>query len=147
MNRKQIQRFTKFIQLDILSGCWIWKGALDKQGYGFFSINRKLKRAHRVSYEHWNDELDSNLVIDHLCRNPSCVNPEHLQQVTIQQNLLRGMGLGVFNSKKTYCPKNHPLSGENLYLRSDGKRACRLCRKEADRRTYQKKISTYVHGI
>lgn len=143
MNQKNLQRFTKFIQLDILSGCWIWKGALDKEGYGIFSIGKKNKRAQRLSYEHWNGKLIKNLTIDHLCRNRACVNPEHLEQVTNKENLARGQGFGALNSKKTHCPKGHPLSGENLYQRSDGRRVCWICKKETDRKIYHKDVEKY----
>lgn len=139
MNREQIQRFTKFIQLDIISGCWNWVGAKDKDGYGIFSIEGKGKRAHRVSYEHWNGTLSNSLTIDHLCRNTSCVNPEHLQQVTIRINLLRGNTFQAKNAAKTHCPQGHPYAGDNLYLKSDGARLCLICKRESDRKIYYRK--------
>lgn len=68
--------------------CWAWVGQRAAAGYGFFrdaSGNRTL--AHRVSWQlHHNSLIPSGMVIDHLCHNPSCVRPDHLQVVTQKQN-------------------------------------------------------------
>lgn len=74
---KDIIRFINFI--DRNNGCWEWQGALDKDGYGWFSFKGKNCKAHRASYKLFVGKLDSSLQIDHLCRNRRCVNPHHLE--------------------------------------------------------------------
>jgi len=78
------------------SGCWLWMGGTVKRGYGRFNIPRRLggqrRKAHQLSYELYRGLIPAGLELDHLCRVPSCVNPEHLEPVTHQMNVLRGAG-------------------------------------------------------
>ena len=67
------------------SGCWVWARSLDKEGYGRWAG----KSAHRFFYEKFVGPIPDGLEIDHLCNNPSCVNPEHLEPVTHQENMRR----------------------------------------------------------
>lgn len=71
-------------------GCWVWQGVLDTKGYGQFSINQKIIRAHRYSFSLSGGVLVKGLVIDHKCSNTRCVNPNHLEQVTQKENIKRG---------------------------------------------------------
>ncbi len=69
--------------------CWLWLGYLDKDGYGAIYTsrpNRKLLKAHRVSYELHKGAINDGMAICHSCDNPTCVNPEHLWQGTIKDN-------------------------------------------------------------
>lgn len=108
--------------------CWVWIAAMNGVGYGQF---RRGKRhgamAHRFSYEWAKGTIPDGFDVDHLCRNPSCVNPDHLEAVTHRENILRGNTFAARNSRKTECSKGHPLSGENLKLNVRGDRVCRLC--------------------
>lgn len=117
------------------SGCWGWKAAIRADGYVNFwdGDARKMKRAHRYGYEAVNGPVSPGLVLDHLCRNRSCVNPDHLEPVTQQTNALRGIGLPAINAEKTHCIKGHELAGQNLYMEGSGRR-CVTCRKDAARR-------------
>ena len=75
------------------SACWIWKRRIIPVGYGM--INRKLhpfKYAHRWMYEMTNGPIPNGLHLDHLCRVPSCVRPNHLEAVTCKENVRRGAG-------------------------------------------------------
>ena len=76
--------------------CWLWTGGKTGHGYGVFSLHGRDVRAHRAAYEFLVGAIPSGLVIDHLCRVPACVNPEHLQPVTQQINCLR-QGLSTRN--------------------------------------------------
>ncbi len=111
------------------SSCWIWTDVLDKDGYGIVqhTVNyvKQHIRAHRMSYEYHVGPIPKGLCLDHLCRTRSCVNPRHLEAVSIRENVKRGGW-----SLKTHCPKGHPYDEENTYL-SPGKnhRQCIACKK------------------
>jgi hypothetical protein len=111
--------------------CWLWTAHLDKDGYGFFRIGGKGSRnlrAHRVSYEWARGPIPETLQLDHLCRTPSCVNPEHLEPVTGRENVLRGETFAATNAQKTHCPLGHPYDLFNTY-EYKGMRTCRACRR------------------
>lgn len=113
------------------SGCWIWMGALNDQGYGKLVRNGKYWRAHRWIYQQLKGPLLAGMELDHLCHTRSCVNPHHLEQVTHQVNVDRGS-----SRKRKFCSKGHAMSGNNLYFRPNGKRECRQCLRECDHRRY-----------
>lgn len=108
--------------------CWLWTGSLASGGYGSFNYKYKHYRAHRLSYEQIRGEIPKGLVLDHLCRVRSCVNPDHLEAVTHRVNILRGIGGSAVNAKKTHCKNGHLLSGDNLRNRLTVPwRECRQC--------------------
>lgn len=111
--------------------CWIWKGNINEHGYGrFFSPDRTNFRAHKLIYELLVGPVPNGLVLDHLCRNRACVNPNHLEPVTIGVNVLRGIGITAMCAVKTHCPKGHEYSVENTYVSPKRARYCRACRYE-----------------
>lgn len=107
--------------------CWNWKDAL-RNGYGRVRNNGKTSTTHKIVYEKLVGKIPKGMVIDHLCRNRACVNPEHLETVSNKENILRGNGLTAENHKKTKCIRGHELLGENLYT-LNGKRYCKACQK------------------
>lgn len=89
-----IDRFYDRIRLaneGVITNCWFWKGGLDTNGYGCFKIPSKQVIAHRFSYELFKGRIPKGLVIDHICRNKSCVNPDHLDAVTQKENISRAI--------------------------------------------------------
>lgn len=124
-------RFYAKVQINE-DGCHLWTAATNNMGYGVFSVEGKLKLAHRVSYEMEVGEIPEDLVLDHLCRVPNCVNPSHVEPFTQRENFIRGDGV-KFHSAKTHCPKGHPYSGGNLYTPPSGGRFCRECGNERGR--------------
>lgn len=119
------------------SSCWTWIGGKTATGYGCFYLNGKLRLAHRVSWEAAYGKIPPRLTIDHLCRNPSCVRPDHLEVVTIRENIRRGNGWSARNARKTHCPQGHPLISSNLSIPDLPGRKCLTCRRDYDRRRYQ----------
>jgi hypothetical protein len=120
------------------TGCWLWIGALSPKGYGLVQYRGRQRRAHRVSYEVNVGPIPHGLVLDHLCRVRRCINPDHLEAVTIQENLARGLSFSAVNAQKTECVAGHPLSGENLIVASYGRgieRVCRECRRRRRRKS------------
>lgn len=107
--------------------CWIWLGYTNPNGYGEFHYRRRRQMAHRYAYGQLVGPIPAGLHIDHLCRTHACVNPAHMEPVTIAENVLRGVGFSAKNAKKTHCPSGHPYSGENLYVDRHGYRYCKAC--------------------
>jgi hypothetical protein len=127
----RIRRFEAKIQPGP-SDCWQWIGSLMPNGYGRFKGEAKLPvLAHRWSYEYHVGPIPDGLVIDHLCRNRGCVNPWHMEPVTQKENLRRGIH---YNAVKTHCPKGHAFDAV-----WGGKRKCRTCQAETDRRRYARR--------
>ena len=111
------------------NGCWIWQRQIGRHGYALVSDKVTSYRMHRQSYMFYKGEIPKGLVLDHLCRNKPCINPEHLEPVTNRENVLRGVGISAVNAKKTHCSRGHELSGDNLYIApKDGSRKCRACK-------------------
>jgi hypothetical protein len=120
-------------------GCWIWLGSNNGQGYGTISIGGKRKMAHRAVYEDRVGEIPEGLHLDHLCRNPPCVNPDHLEPVSSWENVKRGNSSPpVENAAKTHCVHGHEFTPENTYVRPNGSRSCRTCLRHRARTYYRK---------
>lgn len=108
--------------------CWVWTAGLNHEGYGKFWLNGRTIAAHRVAYILTSGPIPEGLTIDHLCRVRACVRPDHLEAVTIQENLARApLALGGFNARKTHCPQGHAYDEANTRVRPDGRRLCRSC--------------------
>ena len=116
---------------DDRDGCWLWTGHVGPHGYARFD---GVAWAHRWSYEHFVGPIPVGLEIDHLCRNRSCVNPDHLEPVTRRENLLRGDTFASRNAAKTHCIHGHEFTPANTYVAAGGGRYCRTCRAERERR-------------
>lgn len=118
--------FTKF---KIGDDCWEWTGAKDPKGYGKVTRGRSgegTMLSHRAVYEFLVGKIPEGLVLDHLCRNPSCVKPTHLEPVTQRENTVRGVG-PASRSKWTSCSKGHEYTESNTHFQKNGTRACKKC--------------------
>src|ERR1035437_3762426 len=93
------------------NGCWVWNTKPNSNGYGRACLNYKVISSHRLVYKYFKGKIPLEKQIDHLCRNRICVNPEHLEAVSQQENMARGLGNAAQNSRKTHCFRGHLLSG------------------------------------
>jgi hypothetical protein len=109
------------------SGCWLWTGRIDYNGYG--KINREW--AHRAVYSRLVAPITPGLSIDHICRTRPCVNPAHLEPVTPRENARRGLRGAML----THCKNGHEFTPENTWMRPTGDgphRVCRMCKRQRD---------------
>ena len=126
-NKMQLKNF--WSKVNKTESCWIWLGGT-KRGYGKILTGKKQSRAHRVSFEIHKGPILEGLVIDHICRNKLCVNPDHLRQVTIAQNTIENSNsTGALNKYKTHCVRGHEFNQKNTYLIRRKNGISRMCRK------------------
>lgn len=131
-----IERLEKYISRDLVgAGCWIWTGATNSKGYGYLRTGGRgmpMIPVHRATYELVRGPISEDFHIDHLCRNPRCCNPDHLEPVTRQENRLRA------RKAVPHCPSGHYYTQENTGI--DGnKRYCRICHNAAYVRWYHER--------
>lgn len=120
-------------------GCWLWTGSLTEKGYGNVKLNKRLVGVHRLAYQWAKGPIPEGLQIDHLCRVRHCVNPDHLEAVTLKVNVLRGVGITAMQARQTHCVQGHPFDGPNTAYTPRGSRVCRACKRDVQRRQVAKK--------
>jgi len=139
-----ISRF--WSQVDKTDNCWNWIGAKHEQGYGLIKSGETSLRAHRISVLMSGREIPDGCNVDHLCKNTSCVNPDHLEVVTPKENTLRGEGITAKNAKKTHCVHGHEFTEESTKVRKndDGSisRVCLMCQRSRNSTLKPSEISS-----
>lgn len=120
-----LDRFEQKVERIPESGCWVWTSATCSKGYGLFWFDGKPRKAHRVAYELHVGQIPEKMVIDHMCRERSCVNPAHLRAVTSWENThaANSVAPAKKNSDKSACPR----CGGEYSLNKRGGRICRPC--------------------
>ncbi len=148
-------RFWGKVAIGHVDQCWNWTGHVGKWGYGKFKVGQPVRTvtASRIAWMLANElDIPRGENVLHSCDNPPCCNPAHLSLGTLQENSrqARDRGrvkmpweMGIPNwhwqSQKTHCKKGHGFVGENLFYDHRGKRQCRTCQTERNRRKYENK--------
>jgi len=120
-------------------GCWPWTGTISPDGYGmitFWDKNGKWTgtTAHRILYQLFVGSIPNGEEIDHICRVRHCVRPDHLRSVPPLQNRVGNYkpNPNILISRtppKSECKWGHSLITDNVYIRPDGHRECRICKR------------------
>jgi len=128
----------RHINVDPVSGCWLWQAYRDRDGYGKVTWKGKPQSAHRVAYEVCVGPIPSDLVLDHVvCDTPPCIRPDHVKPTTQYENTMRGCSPPAINARKTKCVHGHPFDDRNTY-RWQRRRNCRTCNRIAARKLKRK---------
>ncbi len=106
--------------------CLLIHTSLDEDGYYIASYRGKTVKGYRKAFEIKKGKIPEGMVLDHLCRNRNCWNPDHLEVVTAIENIRRGINA---NRNKTYCPHGHQYTPENTQYEKKGSRHCKTCQK------------------
>jgi hypothetical protein len=114
------------------SGCVLWTGYRNSDGYGRIGVSGRSRAVHRVVYELLAGPIPDGLDIDHLCRVRHCANVAHLEPVTRRVNTMRGETAAAANAAKKGCPAGHEYSQDNTYFYR-GRRYCRPCHRALTR--------------
>ena len=131
------------------NGCWEWQGYKFGYGYGGITVMRKPRTVHRTYYQLVKSFIPENMVLDHLCKNPPCFNPDHLEIVTHKENTLRGSGITANNAQKTHCPQGHEYDSKNtLGYKGKVRRICGACNKiRCARRDKERTLEYHAKGL
>jgi hypothetical protein len=128
-----LERWESKVEPEPNTGCWLWVGHIQPNGYGtirtgsLLSDSRAMSYAHRVAYKLLVGPVPVGLQVDHLCRVRQCVNPAHLEPVSPAVNTGRGSSPSTRTAREGRCQRGHDLTAENIKVRSNGKRSCRRC--------------------
>lgn len=95
------------------------------------TVGGRSRYAHRMAYEAFREPIPPGMQIDHLCRNPRCVNPDHMEVVTLVENVMRGNSPAAKIARRDCCPKGHRYTPETTIIRTDGYRRCAVCYKKS----------------
>lgn len=122
-----------YSNLALAGECWEWQGNRGHVGHGMAYYAGRMHLVHRLVWTDLRGEIPDGLELDHLCRNPPCCNPDHLDPVTHAENMRRG--IQSFDVRTHCLSGRHRLTPEVIYTRpADGRQQCRLCRSENRRR-------------
>lgn len=100
------------------NGCWRWLTATTSAGYGHFHFHGRYYQAHRLMYGLLRGPV-LTVAMDHLCRNRWCVNPDHLEPVSPQENTRRGAGTRLNAARVRQI---HSFHAQGLSQRAIGRR-------------------------
>jgi hypothetical protein len=152
-----LERIARRLRVDA-SGCWLWQGARNSQGYGCIRIGGRSGRTvsvHRIVAESRFGVIPADRMVCHTFDVRACANPSHLYLGTAVDNardmIARGRDVNVLatrNAQKTHCTKGHPYAGANLMIVGSGDRRCRICQRAQQRQSAltRRARSASAHG-
>lgn len=132
--------------------CWLWTASVCRSGYGNFNVGRMGRKfkSHRIAYTLLVGKIPDGLELDHLCRVRRCVNPDHLEPVTPEENRKRSQRVNNGNyiraisaGQRTHCSKGHEYTEITTYRYKDGRKDCLICKK-ANRLKYKLRLQASV---
>lgn len=135
------ERLARFVDTSDTDNCWMWTGPIDDSGYGKVQWGRATLSAHRVVFTETIGPIPDGLHLDHLCKRPACVNPQHLEPVTPRENWRRSNAITVLQAQQTHCKYGHEFDEANT-RRVGGKRWCRACDRRRAREHKARKQAT-----
>lgn len=106
--------------------CEVWTGFKNPLGYGVMTFRGQRFLTHRAAYLLARGQLTPGLVLDHLCRNPACCKPDHLEEVSNAENMRRGFSPPAISFRTDRCFRGHEFTPENTAQKTRG-RQCRTC--------------------
>lgn len=102
-----IDRIRRLTAAPDANGCHVWTGAT-RNGYANMTVSGAKVRVHRLMYEMATGaKIPAGMTIDHVCGVRRCVNPEHLECVSVAENnarYLSRVGLTARKASVTRCP-------------------------------------------
>lgn len=110
MKRTMEERFWSKVEKGGLWDCWEWIGFTGPSGHARFHVGAGTVAAHRLAYEWANGPIPEGLVLDHMCGNPACVNPVHLEAVSVRENNRRGPNTARSRRVPQWTPLRRPLT-------------------------------------
>lgn len=127
-------------KVEFTDGCWLWTAGLNSNRYAQFNTKlcRKTKTytGHRLAFRELRGEIPEGLELDHLCRVRHCVNPWHLEPVSRQENILRGLTVPALRVARTHCPQGHEYNAQNTRVSGRNQRSCKQCHRDRGNKRY-----------
>lgn len=121
-------------KVDLSGECWVWTGSraggTKVGGYGRFYLHGRVMPAHRRAWELTSGPIADGLLVLHRCDNPPCVRPDHLFLGSYRDNMLDASAKNRIHRPTrtvTHCGRGHELVGDQVRIRLDGSKLCRVC--------------------
>jgi HNH endonuclease len=134
LNGRRLSEEDFWNRVDASGDCWLWTGRLRASGYSevrLYPLEERL--VHRVAWFLLCGPVPAGLTLDHLCRVRHCVNPDHLEPVTQQENNRRSQSRSAKLGRQVKCRRGHDFDKANTYVNVQGKRRCRACQRILER--------------